>query len=83
MLILVAGANGQIGRQLLRRIKLSRNHSRAMIRDAGQSDALRTLGADETIVADLEGDVRPAPERSRSGATTVTVPTAPRRSAST
>ncbi|MDA3912952.1 SDR family oxidoreductase [Oleiagrimonas sp.] len=62
MLILVAGANGQIGRQLLRRIKLSLNHSRAMIRDAGQSDTLRTLGADETIVADLEGDVRPAME---------------------
>lgn len=62
MLILVAGANGQIGRQLLRRIKQSPHHSRAMIRDAGQSDTLRTLGADETIVADLEGDVRPALE---------------------
>lgn len=58
MLVLVAGANGQVGRQLLRRIKQSNHRSRAMIRDAAQADTLRTLGADETIVADLEGDVR-------------------------
>lgn len=28
-----------------------------MVRKAGQADALRELGADETIVADLESDI--------------------------
>lgn len=60
MRILIAGANGQIGRHLLGHIKQSNHLSRAMIRDPGQAGALRALGADETVVADLEDDVRPA-----------------------
>lgn len=60
MRILIAGANGQIGRKLIERIADSTHQSRAMIRKAEQADALRELGADETIVADLEGDVHAA-----------------------
>lgn len=57
MRILVVGANGQIGRKLIRCIADSGHASRAMIREAAQADALHGLGADETVVADLEGDV--------------------------
>lgn len=57
MRILVVGANGQIGRKLITLVADSPHVSRAMIRKAGQADALRELGADETVVADLEGDV--------------------------
>lgn len=57
MRILIAGANGQIGRKLIRAIANSPHHSRAMIRQADQADTLRELGADQTVVADLEGDL--------------------------
>lgn len=57
MRILIAGANGQIGRKLIALIATSTHSSRAMIRKTEQADTLRELGADETIVADLEGDV--------------------------
>lgn len=57
MNILIAGANGQIGRQLIQRTARSAHTSRAMIRDSKQADALKALGADTTVVADLEGDL--------------------------
>lgn len=62
MRILVVGANGQIGRQLITAIAHSTHDSRAMIRKAAQADALHECGADETVVADLEGDVRATPD---------------------
>lgn len=58
MRILIVGANGQIGRQLITCIADSPHASRAMIRAAEQAAALRESGADEAVVADLEGDVR-------------------------
>ncbi len=61
MNILIAGANGKIGRELVRLIDESaRLHARAMVRDPAQASALQALGA-ETVVADLEeGDLHAA-----------------------
>ncbi|WP_435106036.1 SDR family oxidoreductase [Arhodomonas sp. AD133] len=60
MNILIAGANGKIGRELVRLVgESARLHARAMIRDSAQASALQALGA-ETVVADLEGDAQAA-----------------------
>lgn len=61
MNILIAGANGKIGRHLVRLLADGPHHVRAMIRDRGQADALESLGA-ETVLADLEEDVTAAVE---------------------
>ncbi|WP_101674901.1 SDR family oxidoreductase [Alloalcanivorax mobilis] len=61
MKVLIAGANGKIGRCLIQRIaKDNTVTSRAMVRDPAQQSALQELGADETVVANLEGDCRDA-----------------------
>lgn len=57
MRILIAGANGKIGRKLISAIADSPHRSRAMIRHADQADTLRELGAEQTVVADLEADL--------------------------
>ncbi len=62
MRVLIVGANGHIGRRLVKQMSSSPHQSRAMIRDATQDEALRELGADDTVVADLEGDITPALE---------------------
>lgn len=62
MLVLVAGAHGQIGRRLIARMQDGPHRSRAMIRDPGQADEMRDLGADEIVVADLEDDCHRAVE---------------------
>lgn len=62
MRVLIVGANGHIGRRLLKQMSTSAHQSRAMIRDAKQRDALLELGAHDTVVADLEGDFAPALE---------------------
>lgn len=56
MNVLVAGANGNTGRQIVG-LLLEENHNvRAMIRDAAQADEMEKLGA-EPVLADLESDV--------------------------
>lgn len=60
MQVLIVGANGHIGRRLITRMSSGPHQSRAMIRHAEQAAELRELGADETVVADLENDVRSA-----------------------
>ena len=60
MKILIAGANGKIGRHLVRGLAKSDHICRAMVRDPAQEWELRQLGADEVVVADLEGDCRAA-----------------------
>jgi uncharacterized protein YbjT (DUF2867 family) len=56
MKVLVAGANGQIGRHLVRMLAEGGHEVRAMIRDEDQAPGLRELGGDP-VVADLEGEV--------------------------
>lgn len=60
MRVLVAGANGKIGRHLLRLMADGHHEARAMIRDRDQAPELLELGATETVVADLEGDLAEA-----------------------
>lgn len=60
MKILVAGANGQIGRKVVKLLSDSNHQVRAMVRDDEQVDLMKQLGADETVVADLEGEIREA-----------------------
>lgn len=57
MKVLVVGANGQIGRHLVRILNESGTHlPRAMVRRTEQADRLEESGV-ETVVADLEGSV--------------------------
>jgi uncharacterized protein YbjT (DUF2867 family) len=56
MKVLVAGANGQIGRHLVRMLAEGGHEVRAMIRDEDQAPGLRELGGNP-VVADLEGEV--------------------------
>ncbi|MFP1678407.1 SDR family oxidoreductase [Alloalcanivorax sp. C16-2] len=60
MRVLIAGANGKIGRRLVKLLGDSDHVCRAMVRDPSQEWELRQLGADEVVVADLEGDCRAA-----------------------
>lgn len=62
MHVLVVGANGHIGRRLIKQMSHTSHQSRAMIRDPEQASAMEELGAAYAIVADLEGDVRAAVE---------------------
>lgn len=55
--VLVVGANGQIGKHLVRFIQKTDNmHARAMIRKQEQASFFEELGA-ETAVVDLEDDI--------------------------
>lgn len=60
MRVLIVGANGNIGRRLIKQMASGPHQSQAMIREPGQAAALRELGADDTVVADLEEDVQMA-----------------------
>lgn len=60
MRVLIVGANGQIGRRLVRQMAAGTHQSHAMIRNADQARALQELGADEVVIANLESDVQPA-----------------------
>ena len=60
MRVLIAGANGKIGRRLVKLLGDSDHVCRAMVRDPSQEWSLREQGADEVVVADLEGDCRAA-----------------------
>lgn len=56
MHVFIAGANGQIGQQLLREMANSDHEARAMVRHPEQGPELQQLGATETVVGDLEQD---------------------------
>jgi uncharacterized protein YbjT (DUF2867 family) len=57
--VLVIGANGTTGRLLVEQLAASDHDVRAMIRDEGQADALRELGA-TPVIGDLEGELASA-----------------------
>ncbi|MGQ3477172.1 SDR family oxidoreductase [Paenibacillus sp. TY11] len=57
MNVLVIGANGKVGRHLIRLLGQHESHRvKALIRNPDQAEALERLGA-ETVIADLEGTV--------------------------
>ncbi|EHS54981.1 SDR family oxidoreductase [Paenibacillus sp. Aloe-11] len=57
MNVLVIGANGKVGRHLVRLLGQNESHRvKAFIRNPDQTEALERLGA-ETVIADLEGTV--------------------------
>jgi len=58
--VLIAGANGKIGRRLIPHLVADDIHVTAMVRDAAQAQPLKELGAADVVVADLEGDCREA-----------------------
>lgn len=60
MRVLIVGANGNIGRRLIQQMASGPHQSQAMIRDPKQAAELRQLGADATVVADLEDDIQTA-----------------------
>lgn len=60
MKVLVVGANGTTGKQVVEKVANSKQHEAyAMIRDKKQADALKKLGAN-VVLADLEQDVSDA-----------------------
>ncbi len=60
MNVLIAGANGKIGRRIVRLLADSKHTARAMVRDAEQAPGLERMGAYEVVVADLERDLAEA-----------------------
>lgn len=57
MKVTVIGANGKIGRHLVRLLGKSDHQVRAVIRNEEQQPDMEKLGADEVVVADLEKTV--------------------------
>lgn len=62
MHVLIVGSHGQIGQSMVKQMAATDHRSRAMVRDADQEAQMEKLGATETVVADLEGDVSHAVE---------------------
>ena len=62
MKVLIAGANGKIGRRLIPHLVADNIQVRAMVRDLRQKAGLALLGAHEVVEADLEGDCSEALE---------------------
>lgn len=56
MRVLIAGANGQIGRHVVRLLSERGHEALAMIRDEAQAGGIRDLGG-TPLIADLEGDI--------------------------
>lgn len=57
MKVLIIGANGQIGKHIVKMLGLSSEHTaKAMIRKEEQRVTMNELGADEIVIGDLEKD---------------------------
>jgi uncharacterized protein YbjT (DUF2867 family) len=56
MKILIIGANGKVGKKVVKQLKETHHHSIAMVRNENQVKELQELGADKVIVEDLEKD---------------------------
>lgn len=54
MRVLIAGANGKIGHHLIKQMVLSGHRVRAMVRNSAQTPTMQYLGADETVLGNLE-----------------------------
>ncbi|UTR06227.1 SDR family oxidoreductase [Alkalihalobacillus sp. LMS6] len=56
MNVLVIGANGQVGKHVVKQLKESEHTSIAMVRKEEQVATMNDLGAGEVVIADLEDD---------------------------
>ena len=56
MKVLVVGANGQIGKKIVRKLSTNNHQVLAMVRDTSQVSDMQELGA-KAVVADLEKDI--------------------------
>jgi len=56
MNVLVIGANGQVGRQVVQNLTDSEHNAIAMVRKEEQADKLKEIGAKHVILANLEKD---------------------------
>lgn len=56
MNVLVIGANGQVGRNVVKELAESKHEATAMVRKEEQVDTLKELGASKVVLADLEKD---------------------------
>ncbi|MBT2571392.1 SDR family oxidoreductase [Planococcus sp. ISL-110] len=56
MNVLVIGANGQVGRNVVKELAESNHQATAMVRKEEQVDKMKELGADKVVLADLEKD---------------------------
>ncbi|MFB4162885.1 NAD(P)H-binding protein [Alteribacillus sp. JSM 102045] len=58
MKVLVVGAIGKVARHLVKKLADDSNHEvTAVIRSEEQAPELKELGADQTVIADLEEDI--------------------------
>jgi len=56
MQVLVIGANGQVGKQVVQKLAESNHEVTAMVRVEEQMEAMNQLGADKVVHANLEGE---------------------------
>ena len=56
MNVLVIGANGQVGRNIVKELAESKHEATAMVRKEEQIDKLKELGAAKVVLGDLEKD---------------------------
>ncbi|WP_018921586.1 SDR family oxidoreductase [Salsuginibacillus kocurii] len=58
MKVLIVGANGKVARHVVEKLGNDANHTAiAMVRKEEQVKDMEELGADKTVIADLEGDI--------------------------
>lgn len=62
MNVLVIGANGQVGRNVVKELAETNHEATAMVRKEEQVDKLKELGASKVVLADLEKDFSDAYE---------------------
>ncbi|GAF63495.1 putative epimerase [Bacillus sp. TS-2] len=56
MNVLVIGANGQVGKEIIKQLQETNHQSTALVRKKEQVEELKSLGANNVILGDLEND---------------------------
>lgn len=64
MKVLIIGANGQIGKQLVEKIEQSPHEARAMVRSKEQLESFQQAGVD-AVLANLEGPINELAEAAK------------------
>lgn len=56
MNVLVIGANGQVGKEIIIQLKQTAHQATALVRKKEQVEELKSLGANDVVLGDLEED---------------------------